>query len=132
MIAVLACFFLPAVYGDDELPAPVYEYHGVIVDVWDGDTMTADLDLGFDVHLIARLRIEGVDAPEMRGSEKADGIVSRDAVREWLLNQKVVVISRKREKYGRWLARVLFIHDGKVTDLTQHLLETKLAEPYNP
>lgn len=116
----------------ETLPEPPYTYRATVTEVYDGDTITADVDLGFDVHYQARLRVLGIDAPEMTGPEKPRGIVTRDEVRRLILNREVVIASRKREKYGRWLADVTFILDGRRTDLAAHLIAQGLAEPYLP
>lgn len=114
----------------DELPEVPYVYKAVVTKVYDGDTCTADVDLGFDVTFTATLRLEGIDAPEVTGAEKVQGIITRDRVRELVLGQEVRITSHKREKYGRWLASITFILDGQIKDLSAYLIEQKLAEPY--
>lgn len=116
----------------DPLPAPTYTYHGTVLSVYDGDTLTADVDLGFDVHYKARLRLEGVDAPEVTGGERMQGQAARDHVRSLIEGKAVVIISKKREKYGRWLASIVFLLDGKPTDLSAHLIANELAKEYKP
>ena len=51
--------------------------------VVDGDTIDADIDLGFDISLTKRIRLAGVDTPESRtadANEKKYGLESK----EWL------------------------------------------------
>jgi len=124
------CLLLNLPAQDTKLPEPTYTYHGTIIDIYDGDTMTAMLDLGFDVWVKARIRIEGIDTPELRGIERERGIEARNYVRKLLLDQPVVVTTRRKEKYGRWLAAVHFLHEGKILDLSTHLLETDRAIRY--
>ena len=45
--------------------------------IYDGDTITAVIDLGFGVYKTAILRLKGIDAPELRGDERPEGIKSR-------------------------------------------------------
>lgn len=93
------------------MPHDQYIRHAHIVAVYDGDTVTADFDLGFGIHLARqKLRLLGIDTPELRGSEREDGLVARDALRDLILHQDVHVQTRKdrRGKYGRWLA-VIFL-----------------------
>ena len=54
------------------------------------------------------LRLFGINAPEMRGDEKAAGTVSRDRLREWIDKKEVVIrtIADKKGKYGRYLAEI--------------------------
>ena len=51
-----------------------------ITRVIDGDTVDADIDLGFDISLTKRIRLAGIDAPESRTSdanEKKYGLESK-------------------------------------------------------
>ena len=42
-----------------------YIYKATVVDVHDGDTFTADIDLGFDVRIRYRVRLAGCNAIEL-------------------------------------------------------------------
>ena len=87
----------------------MFEYKAHIIKVYDGDTVTADIDLGFCVILKAqKLRLIGIDAPEIRGSERPSGILARDRLRELVLDKDVILKTYrdKRGKYGRWLADI--------------------------
>ena len=87
----------------------MYEYKAVITDVYDADTVTANIDLGFKSGLRGvKLRLYGIDAPEMRGEEKEAGRVSRDWLRERVLDKEVFLRTYRDRtgKYGRWLADV--------------------------
>ena len=58
-------------------------YRALVTRVYDGDTITADIDLGFGVLLTKqKLRLNSVKAPEIRGKNRAAGLISRDALRE--------------------------------------------------
>lgn len=46
-----------------------YVFSAKILRVVDGDTIEADLDLGFRVHYVAHLRIAGIDTPEMHDKD---------------------------------------------------------------
>ena len=87
----------------------MYEYCALITKVYDGDTLTADIDLGFGVVLRKqKLRIRGINAPEVRGKQREAGLVTRDRLRDMVHNQTVIVRTHKdrKGKYGRWLADV--------------------------
>jgi micrococcal nuclease len=61
----------------------LYHYRAVIAEVYDGDTVTADVDLGFSVWLRGeRLRLARINAPEVRGDEKESGLAARDFLRD--------------------------------------------------
>ena len=87
----------------------VFEYKAHITKVYDGDTVTADVDLGFSVVLKGqKLRLIGINAPEIRGAEREKGLLARDRLRELILDKDVIIktYKDKRGKYGRWLADI--------------------------
>ena len=111
-----------------------YIYDAQIVDVYDGDTVTALVDLGFHVYTNQKLRLYGIDTPEIRGKERAEGLLSRDIVREAILNKKVVIKTAKDKqgKYGRYLATIFvdMDQDDILDDLNQWLVDNGYAEKY--
>jgi len=87
----------------------LYEYKAEIIAVYDGDTVTADIDLGFNTwRRDERLRLSGINAPEVRGKQRSEGLVSRDALREKILGKEVIIctIRDKKGKYGRYLVEI--------------------------
>ena len=110
----------------------LYQYEARIVSVYDGDTVRADIDLGFNTwRKNEKLRLVGVDTPEIRGvsdETKARGIAARDALRERILDKDVLVctIKDKTGKYGRYLARIFV--DGE--DVNAWLISSGHAVPY--
>ena len=97
----------------------MFTYNAYITKVYDGDTVTADIDLGFGIFLKKqRLRLLGINAPEIRGSERSEGLVSRDFLRDKILNKKVVLKTHKdkKGKYGRILAEIFF-EDENINEL---------------
>ena len=86
-----------------------YYYHAVITSVYDGDTCTVDIDLGLNAWIRnEKLRLYGINAPELRGSERPQGLVSRDFLREQVSGKEVIIqtIKDKKGKYGRYLANI--------------------------
>ena len=48
----------------------MYEYRATVISVYDGDTITVDIDLGFGIVLRKqKLRLYGLNTPEVRGAE---------------------------------------------------------------
>jgi len=104
----------------------LYQYKAVITEVYDGDTVTADIDLGFHTwRRDEKLRLYGINTPELRGvsdQEKQRGYAARDALRERILGKEVVICTIKdrtgadsRGKYGRYLAKV-YLGDELLND----------------
>lgn len=85
----------------------MYTYLAEITSVYDGDTCTATIDLGFNFNAnAAKLRLLGINTPEMRGvsdQEKQRALAARGFLREKVLNQTVLMKSEKKGKYGRYL-----------------------------
>lgn len=63
----------------NELIDPFYVYQIKVTDVYDGDTITCDINLGFNLDLKQqKIRLYGINAPERRGHEKEQGMNSRN------------------------------------------------------
>ena len=81
-----------------------YEYHAIVTEVVDGDTIVIDLDLGFDIKFTnQKVRLLGVDTPESRTSdkvEKAFGIASKDFCKRFVAACKNRVIIRTHISEG--------------------------------
>lgn len=90
----------------------MYEYRvAEVVRVVDGDTIYVDLDLGFGVTKHAKVRLIGIDTPELRGRGKEKGLAARDFVDSWFElhhpTRELVLCRTSKDrtgKYGRWLA----------------------------
>lgn len=104
----------------------MYEYSAQLIRVVDGDTVWLDVDLGFDVRRKDSFRLYGIDTPELPSPE---GVAARNRLLSLLTGQITVeTIKDRREKYGRYLARV-YAGDPQV-DVGQVLLEEGHARPY--
>ncbi len=113
----------------EQLKEQLFTYRAYITAVYDGDTVTANIDLGMGVWKNKeRLRLNRINAPEMRGERRAQGRISRDWLRSRILDEPVIIktLHDKKGKYGRYLAEIW--HDGKnINDLlvTKGLAEYK-------
>ena len=92
----------------------LYRYKAKVVEVIDGDTLELLIDLGLGVHGKERVRLFGIDAPEMRfqkGKEARSYLINMiDAAK--LIEQDatgieptfiVKTIKDRTDKYGRYL-----------------------------
>jgi len=87
----------------------MYEYKAYVRRVYDGDTITVDIDLGFGTILKnQKVRLIRINAPEIKGKERPLGLKSRDGLRSLISNKwvKIKTTKDKKGKYGRWLAEV--------------------------
>ena len=113
--------------------SPAYRYNAHVVSVYDGDTLRANVSLGFHAWTMnVQLRLLGINAPEMVGADKASGILSRDRLRALVADKDVVIETVKdtTEKYGRYLARVFVKIDGTWTCVNDVMINEGLAKPY--
>lgn len=104
----------------------IYVYKANVTKVYDGDTITCDIDCGFGVVLMKqKIRLYGLNAPEVRGDSKEQGIVSRDKLRDRILNKEIRLktIKDKKGKYGRYIATV-YLDTENINDW---LVENNLA-----
>ena len=99
----------------------MYEYNAVITSVYDGDTCTATIDLGFKLFTrSAKLRLIGINTPEMRGGTAETKAAAR-AAKEYLvskvLDKEIRIKSEKKGKYGRYLCTLwCFKEDGTLEE----------------
>lgn len=112
-----------------------YLYSCKVLDVYDADTMTLLIDVGFSIHIKEKCRLMGVDTPEIRtrnAKEKKFGLEARDFVRELILGKDVEIQTYKKGKFGRYLID-LFIEgyvDNSVT-LNSVLVDRGYAKIYD-
>lgn len=114
------------------ITGPAYEYRAALRRVVDGDTLDLDVDLGFEIRALTRVRLLGLNTPEMVGVSKPQGLVAAAFVQQWLDNRAGELLIRSykgklREKYGRWLVEV-WSPDGSGS-LNAELLARGLAVP---
>ena len=84
----------------------MYIYKAKLDRVVDGDTVDANIDLGFDITIHKRIRLAGIDTPESRTrdlEEKARGLAAKDKLIELLGDGEFVLESKEVGKYGRVL-----------------------------
>jgi micrococcal nuclease len=109
---------------------PLWHYRAVILSAYDADTCAASVDLGFDIRINLTLRLLNVWAPEvtLRGTtteaDKRKGLYARDALRERVVNEHVIIQTEKdrKEKYGRYLATI-WHQEQNVNEWITQLLE---------
>lgn len=92
----------------------LYLYKAIVTDVYDGDTVTVDIDLGFNTWKHGeKLRLARINAPEVRGKEKKEGIPARDWLRERILDKEIRIRTVKdgKGKFGRYLGEIIL--DGE-------------------
>ena len=107
----------------------MHHYAATIIRVIDGDTVVADVDLGFRTFTRQTLRLYGINAPEIRGFEKQAGLAASEYLKTQLSRTPITVrtIRDRQGKYGRYLA-VLFDAAGK--NINREMIQDGHAVPY--
>lgn len=105
--------------------SPTFVYKATLLSVYDGDTMTVMADLGFHVQIALKLRLLGIDAPEIG---TPCGKPARDFLRALAMPPLVIKTYKDAgDKYGRWLAEVY--SDGRL--INDYMIEAGHAVAYD-
>jgi endonuclease YncB( thermonuclease family) len=113
---------------------PAYTFAAIVDRIVDGDTLIVVMDAGFGNVVHWRLRLRGIDCPEL---DKPEGEAAKRFV-EGLLPKaaRLVIKSTKTDVHGRFVADVFFLGGGSREFeeiahsgvwLNQHLLDQGLA-----
>ena len=113
----------------------MYEYNAKLSKVIDGDTIDADIDLGFQTFVKQRIKLYGVDTPQSRSkvtTEKEEGIKAKNKLIELLPKDfKVRTVLNKRGKFGRVLGHVYTVDpDGKEVNINETMVKEGYATKY--
>jgi micrococcal nuclease len=113
----------------------LFYYQAYVLKIYDGDTIRVEIDLGFGLTWKGSdgkgvvIRLYGIDTPEVRGKSRPEGLISRDRLRERILNKKITLKTFKDStgKYGRYLGVILDENNENINDW---LITEGLAVPY--
>ena len=97
----------------------MYTYKIDVLRVIDGDTIDANINLGFDVSVKKRIRFMGINTPESRTrdkEEKARGLAAKARVQELLGEaDEVQLTSHGVGKFGRCLGELNLSNEDGLT-----------------
>ena len=110
----------------------LYNYKAIVTSVYDGDTCTVDIDLGLHSWVRGeKLRLNRINAPELRGVERPKGIKSRDFLKSKIEGKEITIetIKDKKGKYGRYLAEI-WLEDkpGKFININDLIVKEGFAK----
>ena len=91
----------------------LYEYRAIVTKAYDGDTITVDVDLGWNVWLREQgLRLNRINAPELKtdvgGPEAQAALEALTPIGSELI---IKTMKDKEDKYGRMLAEIYLASD---------------------
>lgn len=115
------------------MPEHAWVYQARIIRVVDGDTCDVVIDAGFRATRTERLRLLGVNTPEVRGATKLAGDAATAFVKQWWSDAAggdwpLLVQTEKSDVFGRYLALVWRRTDGAC--LNDALLTAGMAVPF--
>lgn len=107
----------------------MYTYKFQITSVYDGDTVTGIVDLGFNISKKIKVRLAKINTPEIRTrdlEEKAAGYEARDFLRELVAKQEgdLTIKTTKKGKYGRWIGLIYYGEDNEQICINDELVST--------
>ena len=114
----------------------IYKFTGTVDRVVDGDTFDIVCDLGFAVYHKIRVRLRGVDTPEVYGANASDEGRRVSAYVKQLIEGKNVTIQTYKNapsSFNRWEADVFFPMLTEDTtlpyaNLAEHLVINDMAK----
>ena len=110
----------------------LYYYKAKITAAYDGDTCTADIDLGLStIRSGEKIRLSRINAPEVRGTQREQGLISRDFLRNLILDKEVYIqtFKDKKGKYGRYLGDIWLINDDdSLSNINDLMVSSGFAE----
>ena len=128
------------------------ESYPFLTEVWraqptyvvDGDSVHLFVDTGFYGYKLLKFRFLDIDTAELRGGTDESKALAQEAkamVQElldcfektWKVDLKywpIRIETAKADSFGRWLARLFFLRDGKEVSVNGELMQANLAVPY--
>ena len=110
------------------------KYKAKLTRIIDGDTIAAEIEVGFDIFIRKRIRLWGIDAPETRSRDKKEVQDGKNTLRRLAAilaasDGEFELITHGDGKYGRCLGEI-FVKD-QTESVNQILINEGLAEKYD-
>ena len=109
-----------------------HHFNAEIRSIYDADTITVMIDYGFEEFGLKTLRLARIDAPELTGEERPQGLASRDWLRTLLPVGCTVMVKTeklkrshrdKKGKYGRYIAEIFYTDaNGEIRNANDDLV----------
>lgn len=111
----------------------MYTYKCKILNVVDGDTIDIEIDLGFSISIKERVRLQGVNTPEVYGKKAAtegeEGRSASSVTKRWFEDRTTghfIYESIKydaKDKYGRALGYIVWVDGNMRESLNESLIQ---------
>ena len=84
-----------------------------VTKIVDGDTIKCRIDLGFGIFKQETFRLLNINAPEIRGKKRKEGLKSKKWLEKRLKNDICLNVT-KQGKYGRYIVEIYDIDDNRL------------------
>jgi micrococcal nuclease len=111
-----------------------YFYQALVERIVDGDSIEVLIDLGLDILHRAKIRLNGIDTPEIfrpqTPLEKEAGLLVSNYLEELIKDKEIFIKTYRDSKYGDYLADLSFNEDDEKT-INQIMLDEQLGRTYS-
>lgn len=113
----------------------MYTYTAKLLSVIDGNTVDAEIDLGFNVVIKQRIKLFGVDTDNLHSPDveaKIRAVESKAKLIELLPKEFVVeTILNKRGKFGRVMGQIYVKDADKLVSINEQLIAQGVATKFD-
>lgn len=117
------------------MPVQEYVYRVLrVIRIVDGDTCDVELDIGFRLATAQRVRLWGINTPEMKGETKTAGQAAKDELEKLLTGgwrEGLFCRTHKDpDNFGRWLGEFIGCTGPETCNINQLLVARGHAVAY--
>lgn len=105
----------------------MYHYRCEIIRVIDGDTVEIDLDLGLSIHFRVKVRLYGINAPEMNTREGKEAKAYLELLFTETTYWSILTYKDRTDKYGRYLGTIYPSDESEVQSVNSRMVKAKHA-----
>jgi micrococcal nuclease len=109
----------------------LFHYNARVTEVYNGNTCIVDIDLGFSIWVRGeKVHLNRIHAPEIRGAEKKNGLLSKKFLTKVVINRVVTLetIPNKTSKGNRFAVEMWILDkNGKRQNVNDLLVEAGYA-----
>tara|TARA_B110000977_G_C11082456_1_gene493361 strand:- start:1120 stop:1476 length:357 start_codon:yes stop_codon:yes gene_type:complete len=98
-----------------------YKYDALVTSVYDGDTITVEINLGFKIKVRKKIRLYGIYTYELKGREMEKGLKAKKFTSDKVLN-KIITLYTIKDRAGQFLGIIHYLDDDKYFNLNKELI----------
>jgi micrococcal nuclease len=127
-LAALGIIGPVALEAREVLPGPI---PAQVVSVYDGDTITVRARIWLGQEIETKVRLDGIDAPELRGKCEDEKELAKNA-RDFLIKLAGDTVMLRNIRYGKYAGRVVAkVFNENGDNLVASLIHAGYGRPYS-